>query len=283
MKVEAERLSEENKQAQAEVDSKTIEAKRLSEGRKQQIEAATAEREANEAACKHLEILKGEVEKEKEEKQQILNRIEEANKSTQERSDELIKQHQDAENMKRIAQQEQEAANFIKNESYKLTMIMRQALHTFVQMNGTEVRVKEITDEHRTLIIRDMLTQYENPISAIEIFSPEKIKEAFEAIYLTPNEEVVVEEVKTPVEEVKTEEVKNEGEVQGEEVKTDVPLGEEEKIEESEEGTDFKKLPKAQLAEFAKTNYGLDLNIDDNTHAQMVQAIVDEIEKKTQI
>ena len=50
-----------------------------------------------------------------------------------------------------------------------------------------------------------------------------------------------------------------------------------------EEGSDFKKLPKAQLAEFAKENYGLDLSIDDNTHAQMVQAIVDEIEKKTQI
>jgi hypothetical protein len=232
MKAEAERLVEENKQVQAEVDSKTLEVKRLSEGRAKQIEDVKVEREANEAACKHLEILKGEVEKEKAEKEQILARIEEANKSTQERSDELIKQHQDAENMKRIAQQEQEAANFIKNESYKLTMIMRQALHTFVQMNGTEVRVKDITDEHRTLIIRDMLSQYETPVSIADFFSPEAIKLAFEALSVTTSTPIVVEEVKTPVEEVKTEETKSEEEVQGEVGKTDTPLVEEEKQEE---------------------------------------------------
>lgn len=164
-----------------------------------------------------------------------------------------------AEAIKTTAQQEQEAANFIKNEAYKVTMIMRQALHTFVQVNGTEVRIAEITDAHRLIIIKDLLAQCETPIEIQELFTLEQVKEAYEALSVTP---VEGEENKIVSEEKKEEEKKE---------------------EDTEEQADFKKLPKAQLADFAKENYGLALNIDDLTHAQMVQAIVDEIEKKTQI
>lgn len=270
-KSEAERIAEENKQAQAEVDSKVLETKRLSENRKQQIEDAKAEKEANEAACRRLEILKGEVEKEKIEKENQAERIELANKEAQEIYDRVHDERVKAEAIKTTAQQEQEAANFIKNEAYKVTMIMRQALHTFVQVNGTEVRVPEITDAHRLIMIRDFLAQCENPIEVSALFTPEQIKSAYEVLFLTPVEgtveetKLVTEEKKVEVETDPNKEIENDPKTTEEEV------------------TDFKKLPKAQLAVFAKENYGLDLNIDDNTHTQMVQAIVDEIEKKTQI
>lgn len=270
-KSEAERIAEENKQAQAEVDSKVLETKRLSENRKQQIEDAKAEKEANETACRRLEILKGEVEKEKIEKENQAERIELANKEAQEIYDRVHDERVKAEAIKATAQQEQEAANFIKNEAYKVTMIMRQALHTFVQVNGTEVRVPEITDAHRLIIIRDFLAQCENPIEVSALFTPEQIKSAYEVLFLTPVEgtveetKLVTEEKKVEVETDPNKEIENDPKTTEEEV------------------TDFKKLPKAQLAVFAKENYGLDLNIDDNTHTQMVQAIVDEIEKKTQI
>lgn len=138
-------------------------------------------------------------------------------------------------------------------------MIMRQALHTFVQVNGTEIRVAEITDAHRLIIIKDLIAQFENPIDIKDVFTPEQIQSAYETEFQPSDTDNEPEEKK--VDENK------------EETDTDT----------EEETTDFKKLPKAQLADFAKENYGLSLSIDDLTHAQMVQAIVDEIEKKTQI
>lgn len=207
VKAEAERLVEENKQVQAEVDSKTLEVKRLSEGRKQQIEDAKAEREANETACKRLEILKAEVEKEKIEKENQAERIELANKEAAETYDRVHDERVKAEAIKQTAQQEQEAANFIKNEAYKLTMIMRQALHTFVQVNGTEIRVAEITDAHRLLIIRDLIAQFETPIEIQAVFTPEQIKAEYEALFLTPVEGTV-EETKLVSEEKKEEDKK---------------------------------------------------------------------------
>ena len=267
-KAEAERIAGENKQAQAELDSKVLETKRLSENRKQQIDSAKAEKEANEAACRRLEILKAEVEKEKIEKENQAERIELANKEAQEIYDRVHDERVKAEAIKTTAQQEQEAANFIKNEAYKVTMIMRQALHTFVQVNGTDVRVPEITDAHRLIMIRDFLAQCETPIEVSALFTPEQIKSAYEVLFPlgAPDTDILeTEEQKKAREAIQSKEIKND------------PKNTEEEV------TDFKKLPKAQLAVFAKENYGLDLNIDDNTHTQMVQAIVDEIEKKTQI
>lgn len=63
------------------------------------------------------------------------------------------------EQIKTIAQQEVNAAEFAKMEAHKLVLVFRQALQTFIQVNGLEVRVPEVTEADKRFIIKDLIEQ----------------------------------------------------------------------------------------------------------------------------
>lgn len=136
-----------------------LEIKRMDEGRQHKIDLARKERAEVEQERAKLAVLKNAVEKERAENEAILARIEQARDDAAGFSEKANAEMRKAENDKRIAQEEQGAANYIKTEAYNLMIVFRQALNTFVQMNGTTIQISDITDEHRKFIIKDLYAQ----------------------------------------------------------------------------------------------------------------------------
>lgn len=171
MRSEAERLRVANEQTSGELESKILESKRFTDSRDDQIAAIEAERVALETEKTKTAQMKEETERQVLENQEILARIKEAQDTAQVTFDLISKERAENERIKTIAQQEVSSADFIKNEAYRMTMIFRQALHTYLSVNGTEVRIPELTDEHRIFVAKELIAQ--SPSFDIKTVFPE--------------------------------------------------------------------------------------------------------------
>jgi hypothetical protein len=156
---EAERLRVANEQTSGELESKILESKRFTESRDDQLAAIEAERVALETEKKKTAQMKEETEKLVLENQTILERIKEAQDNSQVTFDLISKERTENERIKTIAQNEIASADFIKNEAYRMTMIFRQALHTYLSVNGTEVRIPELTEAHMVFVAKELIAQ----------------------------------------------------------------------------------------------------------------------------
>lgn len=177
---EAERLRVENEQTSGELASKELESKRFTESRDDQLAAIEAERVALETEKKKTAQMKEETEKMVLENQTILERIKEAQDNSQVTFDLISKERAENERIKTIAQQEVASADFIKNEAYRMTMIFRQALHTYLSVNGTEVRIPELTEAHMVFVAKELIAQCPSFDPKVELpqFFPEEDKDS---------------------------------------------------------------------------------------------------------
>lgn len=177
---EAERLRVENEQTSGELASKELESKRFTDSRDEQLAAIEAERVALETEKKKTEQMKEETEKMVLENQTILERIKEAQDNSQVTFDLISKERAENERIKTIAQQEVASADFIKNEAYRMTMIFRQALHTYLSVNGTEVRIPELTEAHMVFVAKELIAQCPSFDPKVELpkFFPEEDKDS---------------------------------------------------------------------------------------------------------
>lgn len=161
-RAEADRVRLDNEKANADLDSKILEAKRLSGNREGQLIDLQNERQAIETEAKRTEILKKETTAVTEENRVILEKIEEARTQAEETFEAIRKEREENERIKNIAQAEVGSADFIKNEAYRLLMIFRQALHTFLSVNGHTVRIPDLTEADLKFVAKDIISQIPN-------------------------------------------------------------------------------------------------------------------------
>lgn len=158
-KSEAERIRLDNEKANADLESKVLEAKRLSGNREGQLIDLQNERQAIETEAKRTEILKKETTAVAEENKAILEKIEEARAQAEVTFEAIRKEREENERIKTIAQAEVGSADFIKNEAHRLVMIFRQALGTFLSVNGHTVRIPDLKEEDLKFIAKDIISQ----------------------------------------------------------------------------------------------------------------------------
>lgn len=156
---EAERMRLENEKVSAELESKILEAKRLSSGREDKLEAIRLERAEVDTELKKTQLLKDETTAEAERNREILEKIEEAQKGANETFDSVRAERAENERIKAIAQAEVGSADFIKNEAHRLVMIFRQALQTYISVNGTTVKIPDLTLEDLKFVAKDIISQ----------------------------------------------------------------------------------------------------------------------------
>lgn len=161
-KAEAERVRLDNEKANADLESKILEAKRLSGNREGQLIDLQNERQAIETEAKRTEILKKETTEITEENRVILEKIEKARAEAEVTFEAIRKEREENERIKNIAQAEVGSADFIKNEAYRLLMIFRQALHTFLSVNGHTVRIPDLTESDLKFVAKDLINQIPN-------------------------------------------------------------------------------------------------------------------------
>lgn len=161
-KAEAERVRLDNEKANADLESKILEAKRLSENREGQLIDLKNERQAIETEAKRTEILKKETTQVFEENKAILAKIEDAQSQAEVTFEAIRKEREENERIKTIAQAEVGSADFIKNEAYRLLMIFRQAMHTFLTMNGHKISIPDLKEEDLKFVAKDIISQIPN-------------------------------------------------------------------------------------------------------------------------
>lgn len=158
-RAEADRIRIDNEKVSAELESKILEAKRLSSGRDGTLEAIKTERAEVDTERKKTQILKDETTQIMEENKTILEKIEESRAGAEETFEAIRQERAENERIKAIAQAEVGSADFIKNEAHRLVMVFRQALHTFISVNGSTVRIPDLTPEDLKFVAKDIISQ----------------------------------------------------------------------------------------------------------------------------
>lgn len=145
-----------------------------------------------------LEVLRKNIQLEFMENQKKHARIQESLEDAQNISDDIQKQRQDLETKISTARSELSSLDYKVWEEKQLIILLRQALHTFCQINGTAIKIPELTDDHRWLII-DFLKSEITPIPVKSTANPDQITAEEE------QEEVIKEELiaTEPVETIK--------------------------------------------------------------------------------
>lgn len=158
-RAEADRIRIDNEKVSAELESKILEAKRLSSGREGTLESIRVEKAEVDTERKKTEILKEETTKIMEENKVILEKIEESRSGAEETFEAIRQERAENERIKAIAQAEVGSADFIKNEAHRLVMVFRQALQTFISVNGSTVRIPDLTPEDMKFVAKDIISQ----------------------------------------------------------------------------------------------------------------------------
>lgn len=158
-RAEAETIIEENRKAQADVDSKLSEAQHLSDARKSEIAELKAAKEEAERAASKLEVQRGEVAAASAEYTALLSKVKESEENARALHDSIQKDREDAQKKINEARTENASAEYNKGLATQLTASFRQALHTYVQLNGTEIKIPELTNEMKEWIAKDLIKQ----------------------------------------------------------------------------------------------------------------------------
>lgn len=158
-RAEGQKIAEENAKAQADVDSKLDEAKRLSSQRKDETNALEAKRLEAEIAIKRMEEQATVVSQETAKYESVRADIQASEQNATTIHENIQKERQQAEREKLEARTENNSAEYNKGIAQQLIAAFRQALHTYAQINGTAIQIPELTDEHKVWIAEDLLRQ----------------------------------------------------------------------------------------------------------------------------
>lgn len=160
-RAEGQKITEDNTKAQANVDSKLEEAKRLSSQRKDETNALETKRSEAETATKRMEEQVKELEKATAEHEKARKGSEESRKGAEILHDEVNKSRETAERARQESISENNCAEYNKGMAKNLLEVFRQALHSYCQINGTAIQIAELTNEHKKWIAKDLMSQAE--------------------------------------------------------------------------------------------------------------------------
>jgi DNA repair exonuclease SbcCD ATPase subunit len=170
-------LEARNKQLSNEAESKVKEATYLKSQRESEL-AAIEEAQAKLNKDKfHLETLKNEIQKQSAENNEILKEVNRSKADIQNQFDELHKFKQDNEILRNNAQRDINSSDYLLWVLRNMIWVFRQELTRFIQINGSQVRIADFTNEHRQIIIDDLKKQIaENPETIVEVKEEEVVE-----------------------------------------------------------------------------------------------------------
>jgi hypothetical protein len=171
------KLEAKNKQLSDEAESKVKEAAYLKSSREWELKAIEEAQTKLNIERKHLETLKNEIQKQSAENTEILKEVNRSKADIQNQFDELHKFKQDNEILRNNAQRDINSSDYLLWVLRNMVMVFRQELTRFIQINGSQVRIAELTNEHRQIIIDDLKKQIaENSETVIEVKAEEPIE-----------------------------------------------------------------------------------------------------------
>jgi hypothetical protein len=171
------KLEAKNKQLSDEAESKVKEAAYLKSSREWELKAIEEAQTKLNIERKHLETLKNEIQKQSAENSEILKEINRSKADIQNQFDELHKMKQDNEILRNNAQRDINSSDYLLWVLRNMIQVFRQELTRFIQINGSQVRIAEFTNEHRQIIIDDLKKQIaENSETVIEVKAEEPIE-----------------------------------------------------------------------------------------------------------
>jgi len=136
-----------------------------------------------------LEVLRKQITAESEANSEKLKQINKALEQSKEIFDDINKQRQDIADKMEILNRETSTNDYLKNAEIQAAQQLRQALHSYIQIAGVEIKIPEITDDDRNTVMnflkRELLNSWYFDTKLIE-----------EDIYETPD---LKEWVKVPV------------------------------------------------------------------------------------
>jgi len=156
---EAQNLIDANIKAQADVDSKLMEAKHLSSGRKDELNALEEAHKEAEMSIAKLEAHRVEVAQAAAEYTEMYNKVKASEENAKILHESIQKSREVAEQKIQEAIRENNSAEYNKGMATMLTASFRQALHTFCQISGTSIKIPELTNEHKEWIAKDLIKQ----------------------------------------------------------------------------------------------------------------------------
>jgi len=150
---------EKSKQLDAEITSKKTEIKRLWKARKEEIQILEDKRKEIDNLIRQNKKLEINIEKISKENKKVLTSIKKAQSDAETTQDNLQKERLELEQLRQNAITENNSAEYNKNIAKTLQITFRQALHTYIQYNWTEIKLLEITDEDKKFIAKTLLDE----------------------------------------------------------------------------------------------------------------------------
>jgi len=196
---------ETSKQLDSEIESKTNEAKRLSQARKDELGFIEEATQAQQIEIKRNERLKEEIETLSKANRKTLDRIKEAQSDASAGQEIMQAERASLELLRNNANQIIASSEYAKNMASNLITVFRQTLHQYIQINGSAIQIPNLTPEIKKFIAETLLSEIWEVIAK----APETVKtvEKVEEIETIPAEtpEIKAETPKTaPDEEVLT-------------------------------------------------------------------------------
>jgi len=156
-------LSAEINSKKDELKAREIEATTMSNARKGEIKAIEDNIAQQETEKLHLEAMRDEATKATDESRLVLEEINKARAGSEILMNDINAAREKAEDRRIAAQSEISSASYALDMAKNMMLVFRQALNTYIQLNGQAIQIPEITDEHRIFIVKDMLSQMTTP------------------------------------------------------------------------------------------------------------------------
>lgn len=160
---ESDKLKAQIEEQKEEMKARELEILENKSGRSAQIAAIKEERAAQATEKLHLEAMREESIKAVDENRAVLEEINKAKAGSEQLMADINEARQKAEDRRVAAQNEISSASYIQDTARNMMTCFRQALNTYIQLNGQAIQIPEITDEHRLFIVKDMLSQITTP------------------------------------------------------------------------------------------------------------------------
>lgn len=142
-----------------ELEARNIELSEKSGQRNTQIREAKEAVASMKTESAQLEAMRNEATAKSEESRLLLEKIEQSNADAEITMKNLIKARDEAEDRRLAAQSEISSASYASDMSKHLTMVFRQELARYIQIGGQEIKIPELTDEHRKFIASQLLSE----------------------------------------------------------------------------------------------------------------------------
>ena len=159
MKNEYEKIRLEIEKTKEEMKSRNKEISESKENQSNELSTIKTLRSSQETERLNLEMLRKETIEIAETNRAILEEIKVAKDGSEKLMNDINEARQKAEDRRMAAQNEISSASYAQEMARNMMIVFRQALNTYIQIAGQEIKIPEITDENRRFIAKDLLSQ----------------------------------------------------------------------------------------------------------------------------